>query len=767
MSILVIADRVKETTSSTGTGTFSLSGAVPDFQSFVTGIGTTNTTYYSAADGISLWEVGIGTVTAGSPNTLSRTTVLASSSGGAKVSFTVSPTVICTSPAILAGSIINTSNTGYVLTSNTNAYPSWTSTSGANSIMARDANQNTTVNNLFTPIVTTAASGSAVIMTAASAPNQVTSGLGGQVYNLPDATTLPIGANFLFNNNQTSGSITVYNYTGVTGGVIATVLSGGLSLVTLTSVGTAAGTWDVHVQAPSNVQWSTNTLIYPGTISSATWGGSTIAANHGGTGVANNIASTLAITGSFGTTLTVSGTTALTLPTSGNVISSVTQLGANPVTGTPSSTTYLRGDGTWSFLSTTLTANSTLTSGFANGSLPYSDGSKVQATAAGVASGYQFLQSAGAASPTWVQIPSFKDVAAAPSSPAPIEGDRFFDNTSGINYTYITDANGSQWVETTSTGAGSSVYTKTTFTATASQTTFTVAYSVGYVDVYLNGVKLTVTDYTATNGSSVVLGVAAALNDIVETIAWSAWSATNTAIGAGTGTSLALNGATLGANALAVTGTAAISGAATASTFNSSTLAVSTRQVLTSGTTYTTPANVRQLKIRMVGGGGGGGGANNSTAGTTGGTTTFSSFTANGGLGGTGAVTATGGAGGTSSGGNLNLTGGSGQGSLLATNSGGIGAASPFGGGGGGGYDLAGFNAPVNTGAGGGGAGGTVGVTGAGGGAGGYLEGAINSPAATYSYGVGSGGAGASAGSGGVGSGGNGGSGVIIVDEFY
>ncbi len=452
MSILVIADRVKETTSSTGTGTFSLSGAVPDFQSFVTGIGTTNTTYYSAADGISLWEVGIGTVTAGSPNTLSRTTVLASSSGGAKVSFTVSPTVICTSPAILAGSIINTSNTGYVLTSNTNAYPSWTSTSGANSIMARDANQNTTVNNLFTPIVTTAASGSAVIMTAASAPNQVTSGLGGQVYNLPDATTLPIGANFLFNNNQTSGSITVYNYTGVTGGVIATVLSGGLSLVILSSVGTAAGTWDVHVQAPSNVQWSTNTLIYPGTISSATWGGSTIAANRGGTGVANNVASTLAITGSFGTTLTVSGTTALTLPTSGNVISSVTQLGANPVTGTPSSTTYLRGDGTWSFLSTTLTANSTLTSGFANGSLPYSDGSKVQATAAGVASGYQFLQSAGAASPTWVQIPSFKDVAAAPSSPAPIEGDRFFDNTSGINYTYITDANGSQWVETSAAG---------------------------------------------------------------------------------------------------------------------------------------------------------------------------------------------------------------------------------------------------------------------------------------------------------------------------
>lgn len=107
------------------------------------------------------------------------------------------------------------------------------------------------------------------------------------------------------------------------------------------------------------------------------------------------------------------------------------------------------------------------------------------------------------------------------------------------------------------------VYTKTTFTATAGQTTFTVAYTVGYIDVYLNGVKLTTSEYTASNGTSVVLGTAAALNDIVETIAWSTFSATNTNIGVGTGTSLALGGATIGTNALAVTGTAAISGATT------------------------------------------------------------------------------------------------------------------------------------------------------------------------------------------------------------
>jgi hypothetical protein len=88
-----------------------------------------------------------------------------------------------------------------------------------------------------------------------------------------------------------------------------------------------------------------------------------------------------------------------------------------------------------------------------------------------------------------------------------------------------------------------------------------VAYTVGYIDVYLNGVKLTTSEYTATNGTSVVLGTAAALNDIVETIAWSTFSATNTNIGVGTGTSLALGGAAIGSNALAVTGTTQLNSA--------------------------------------------------------------------------------------------------------------------------------------------------------------------------------------------------------------
>jgi hypothetical protein len=67
--------------------------------------------------------------------------------------------------------------------------------------------------------------------------------------------------------------------------------------------------------------------------------------------------------------------------------------------------------------------------------------------------------------------------------------------------------------------------------------------------VFLNGVKLTTSEYTATNGTSVVLGTAAALNDIVEIIAWAILGVSNTAIGNGTGTSLILSSAS--ANILA------------------------------------------------------------------------------------------------------------------------------------------------------------------------------------------------------------------------
>jgi hypothetical protein len=83
---LVLADRVKETTTTTGTGTVTLLGAATGFQSFAA-IGNGNITYYTIAGQTgSEWEVGIGTYTL-SGTTLSRTTVLSSSNSGSLVNF--------------------------------------------------------------------------------------------------------------------------------------------------------------------------------------------------------------------------------------------------------------------------------------------------------------------------------------------------------------------------------------------------------------------------------------------------------------------------------------------------------------------------------------------------------------------------------------------------------------------------------------------------------------------------------------------------------
>jgi len=99
---LVLADRVQETTTTTGTGTVTLLGAVQGYQSF-SAVGDANTTYYTiAGQGTSEWEVGLGTYTS-SGTTLSRTTVLGSSNSGSLVSFSAgTKNVFVTYPATKA-----------------------------------------------------------------------------------------------------------------------------------------------------------------------------------------------------------------------------------------------------------------------------------------------------------------------------------------------------------------------------------------------------------------------------------------------------------------------------------------------------------------------------------------------------------------------------------------------------------------------------------------------------------------------------------------
>lgn len=131
---LVVKDRVRENSTTTGTGTLTLSGAVSGFQTFSSAIGNTNTTYYAIVNNTE-WEVGLGTVGAG---TLSRDTVLESSNAGSLVNFSAgTKDVFCTYPAeqavyfnapnkvaITGGAIWENTNaiaSNYTITTNTNA----------------------------------------------------------------------------------------------------------------------------------------------------------------------------------------------------------------------------------------------------------------------------------------------------------------------------------------------------------------------------------------------------------------------------------------------------------------------------------------------------------------------------------------------------------------------------------------------------------------------------------------------------------------------
>jgi len=99
---LVINDRVRETSTTSGTGTLNLAGIVTGFQTFVAGIGDGNETYYAIfEEGTNLFEIGRGTVTDATPDTLSRTEVLSNSSGNtSKINFSGGTlSVFCTMPA--------------------------------------------------------------------------------------------------------------------------------------------------------------------------------------------------------------------------------------------------------------------------------------------------------------------------------------------------------------------------------------------------------------------------------------------------------------------------------------------------------------------------------------------------------------------------------------------------------------------------------------------------------------------------------------------
>jgi hypothetical protein len=307
---LVVKDRVQETTSTTGTGTLTLTGAVAGFQSFAV-IGNGNTTYYTIVSG-SDWEVGIGTYTS-SGTTLSRDTVLESSVGGTtKISVASGAQVFVTYPAEKS---VNLDASDNVTSLGTVSSGTWqgstigvayggtgvTSSSGANSVVLRDANQNITVNRLNQANTNTTAAGGTTALTAASSYSQTLVGTGNQTYTMPDATTLTTGVDFVFNNNAT-GTLTIRDNAS---GLLGTVTAGGATAIMLLNNGTVAGTWNLHGFLPENVTWGTNALDLGSTvISNGTWQGGTITPAYGGTGLTTFTAADNALYSTGATTLT-------------------------------------------------------------------------------------------------------------------------------------------------------------------------------------------------------------------------------------------------------------------------------------------------------------------------------------------------------------------------------------------------------------------------------------------------------------------------------
>jgi hypothetical protein len=333
---LVVYDRVQETGTANTTVSFTLTGAVTGFQDFSV-VGNGNTTFYAATDASGNWEVGVGTYSTTGP-TLTRTTILSSSNAGSAETFTGAVSVFVTYPSEQS---VNLDASGNVTALGTISSGTWqgttvgvayggtgvTASSGANSVVLRDSDQNIQVNSVNQALDVTTSTGGTTVLTLADAHFQVLIGTNTHTYQLPDATTEPVGVSYIFDNDSTQ-NLLVANGAGT---VIDTVPPGGYATVFLESNGTIAGIWGRFGMMPNEVNWGTNSLDMGGStvITNGIWQGTPVGTAYGGTGLSSFGAANYALYSTSSSVLTAgtlpaaAGGTGLTSPgTTGNVLTS-------------------------------------------------------------------------------------------------------------------------------------------------------------------------------------------------------------------------------------------------------------------------------------------------------------------------------------------------------------------------------------------------------------------------------------------------------------
>ena len=650
---LVVADRVQETSVTSGTGTLTLAGALAGYQTFSTAIGNGNTTFYTIYDAnLYDWEVGIGTVGAG---TLARTTVLSNSAGTTSpISFASnSKFVFCTYPAeksinydangvATIGDVLGYSDTGIVgsfastvagynqvvvqnKSSATNASSNFNvsndagtagnnyaelginsstftgsgsfNIAGASYVASASTdltlgtygaynvhfvtNSNTTdamtifndggislggfanpgIANMaaskFVPGYTavTSAAGTTVL-TEDSNYYQNLLGTTTQTFQLPDATTLLVGTTFIFDNDST-GALTIVDNAS---GPIDTIPAGGVDYIYLANNSTVAGTWRKHAFIPAAYDFN-NTVASFGnaSITNAVWTGTTIATGYGGTGLTTFSAANNALYSTGASTLTAGtlpilagGTGQTTASTAFNALSPLTTLGDILYGGASGAGTRLGigstgqvltvsgGIPAWSTVASNVSSFQTSLSGLTPSTA--TTGAVTLAGTLGTTSGGTGLTSYTTGDIIYASATNTLSKLAA-----------------GTNGYVLTLASGvPSWAVNNATTSR----TTTTFTATAGQTTFTVSYTVGYIDVFRNGVKLAVTDYVATNGTTVDLNTGANVGDTVETVAYASLSVAGgvTSFSAGT---TGLTPSTASGGAVTLAGTLAVANGGT------------------------------------------------------------------------------------------------------------------------------------------------------------------------------------------------------------